>query len=130
VTTRDGRLIAWARWPNARLNFDSGASVSADRRRVAFRLSDARAGAKSGKAVVYLLSAGDTSAKPIYRHLLGPTGCGVGASMRWSGRHLLYTSANEQLATFNDRPADRSDAARERAAAPRTRGATAGRMGQ
>jgi hypothetical protein len=81
--------------------FDSGATVSSDGRHIAFRRSDARAGAKSGTAVLYVLHAGDTRASPVYRHRLGPIGCGVGASMRWNGRHLLYTTSDGQVAIID-----------------------------
>lgn len=102
LTTRDGRLLARARWPRARLDLlDSGAGVSPDGRRVAFRLSDARPGARSGRAVLFLLTAGQMHARPVYRHRLGPVGCGTGATMRWHDRQLLYTSADGEVAVFD-----------------------------
>lgn len=80
---------------------DSGASVSADGGHFAFRLSDARPGARTANAVLFLLKPGARRAKPIYRHRLGRLGCAVGATMRWRGRHLLYASAAGQLAIID-----------------------------
>lgn len=102
VADRAGRLISQARWPKGRLDvMDSGASVSADGGHVAFRLSDARPGARKGNAVLFLLKAGDQRAKPIYRHRLGRLGCAVGANISWRGQHLLYASADGQLAIID-----------------------------
>jgi hypothetical protein len=104
ITNLDGRLIAQARWPRSRLeNFDSGLSVSSDGRSFAFRLSSARPGAKRGHAVVYVLHAGQSRARAIYRHELGPSGCAVGASMGWHGPFLLYSSADGQRAVVDTR---------------------------
>lgn len=123
LTGRDGRLVARARWPRDRLDvFDSGASVSPDGRRVAFRLSDARPGATNGNAVLFLLSVGETSAKPVYRHRLGRLGCGAGATMRWHGRHLLYSSADGQLAVVDAANGRRSDLSRVARSLPRRPG--------
>lgn len=113
VATLDGRVVARARWRREPLGvFDSGASVSPDGRRVAFRLSDARAGAKSGTAVLYLLSAGRMRAEPLYRHRLGRLGCWSGGSMRWHGRQLLYTSADGQVALIDTTSRRRRDLSR------------------
>lgn len=99
---RDGRLIARAQWRRGAVDIlDSGAAVSADRRHVAFRLSDARAGARSGNAALFLVAAGQRRARAVYRHRLGPVGCGVGASLRWHGQHLLYSSADGQAAIID-----------------------------
>ena len=99
LTARDGRVIARARWPRRGLhNLDSGATVSADGGTVAFRLSDARPGARKGHAVLYLLSAGRHGARAVYRHRLGPIGCGTGAGMAWHAAHLLYSSADGEVA--------------------------------
>jgi hypothetical protein len=54
--------------------------------------------ARSRSCVLFLLSAGERRVRAVYRHRLGPIGCGVGASMRWHGRHLLYSSADGQVA--------------------------------
>lgn len=96
VTRRDGTLVARARWPGSLGGSDSGLSVSADGRSFAFRVSDARAGARSARATVYVLRAGERRARVLYRHRLGPTGCGVGVNLRWLGRFLLYSSTNGQ----------------------------------
>ena len=102
VMRPDGRLVAETHWPRSRLdNFDSGLSVSPDGRSFAFRLSSARPGASRAEAVVYILHAGQSQAHPIYRHRLGPSGCAVGASMAWSGRFLLYASADGQRAILD-----------------------------
>jgi hypothetical protein len=99
LTTREGRVIAHAGWTRRGLhNLDSGATVSADGRTVAFRLSDARPGARKGRAVVYLLTAGQRGARAVYRHRLGPVGCGTGAGMAWHAGHLLYSSADGEVA--------------------------------
>jgi hypothetical protein len=120
LATRDGRLLASARWPRSRLSvFDSGATVSPDGRRVAFRLSDARAGARKGTAVLFLLAAGERRARPVYRHRLGPIGCGVGASMYWHSRYLLYGSADGELAIIDGVTRQRRDLSRLARALPR-----------
>jgi hypothetical protein len=73
VTGLDGRVVAPASWPRARLGvFDSGTSVSPDGRSFAFRLSNAHPGAKSGAAIVYVLHRGQSQARAVYRHRLGP----------------------------------------------------------
>jgi len=120
LADRDGRLIASTRWPRGRIDvLDSGAAVSPDGRRVAFRLSDARPGATKGNAVLFVLSAGQTRARSIYRHHLGSLGCASGASMHWHGRHLLYGSADGQLAIIDGVSGRRRDLSRFAEALPR-----------
>ena len=124
LASLDGRLIARTRWPSGRLDIlDSGAVVSADGRFVAYRLSDARAGARQGNAVLYLLRSPDAGAKPVYRHRLGPIGCGVGAIMHWRRHHLLYGSADGQLAVIDAGSGRRRDLSAFANALPR-RGST------
>lgn len=104
ISNLHGRLIARDRWPRTRIdNFDSGLSVSPDGRSFAFRLSSAHPGARHGKAIVYVLHAGQSRARAIYRHQLGPSGCAVGASMEWHGSYLLYSSADGQRAVLDTR---------------------------
>lgn len=98
---------------------DSGASVSADGGHVAFRLSDARPGARTANAVLFLLKPGARRAKPIYRHRLGRLSWAVGATMRWRGRHLLYASADGQLAIIDAASGRRRGLARLANALPR-----------
>ncbi|MBD0328960.1 MAG: hypothetical protein ICV64_02510 [Thermoleophilia bacterium] len=120
LTTRDGRLVARARWPRSRLGvLDSGVAVAADGNRLAFRLSDARPGATSGTAVLYVVAAEETRARAVYRHRLGPVGCGVGANMNWHGRHLLYTSADGQVAVIDAATGRRTDLGRLARSLPR-----------
>jgi hypothetical protein len=110
VTRVDGSLVARAGWRGARLgNFDSGLIPSADGRSFAFRLSNARAGAKSGEAVVYLLNSGASRARAVYRHRLGPAGCAVGATISWHGRFVLYRSIDGQRTLIDGRTARRTD---------------------
>ena len=102
ITNLNGKLIARDRWPRSPMdNFDSGLSVSPDGRTFAFRLSSAHPGARHGEAVVYVLHVGQSRARAIYRHRLGPSGCAVGASMEWHGRYLLYSSADGQRAVLD-----------------------------
>jgi hypothetical protein len=101
VTRRDGALIAEAHWSSRHLNLDGGVAASPNGKAFAFRLSDARPGARSSTATVYLLSAGATRAQPLYRHRLGPSGCAVGAGFSWHGSSLLYSSSDGTLAVLN-----------------------------
>jgi hypothetical protein len=104
VTSLAGKLIAQARWPRTPIaNSDSGLSVSPDGRAFVFRLSNAHPGARHGEAVVYVLHAGQSQARAIYRHRLGASGCVVGAGIDWSGRYLLYSSADGQQAVLDSR---------------------------
>jgi hypothetical protein len=93
VTRIDGSVVARTRW-RPRLGSDSGVAVSPDGRSFAFRLTDARPGAKTATATLYLLHAGSTRAEAVYRHRLGPSGCAVGANLGWKGRFLLYVSTD------------------------------------
>jgi hypothetical protein len=102
LATRDGRRTTHARWAKSRFDgLDSGAAVSGDGRLLAFRLSDAKPGARQGTAILYLRRAGEARTRPVYRHALGPIGCGVGANMRWHDRHLLYSSPDGQVAIID-----------------------------
>ena len=104
ATRRDGAVIAKAEWSSSHLYSDAGVSVSPDGRSFAFRLSDARPGAPSSTATVYLLTAGAGRAQPIYRHHLGPSGCAVGANLAWHGSSsLLYSSSDGTLAILGTR---------------------------
>jgi hypothetical protein len=94
VARDDGRLVARTEWRPPRLHSDAGVGVAADGRAFAFRLSDVRAGDRSGTATVYVLRAGATHATAVYRHRLGPSGCAVGAGLSWHGRSLLYSSSD------------------------------------
>jgi hypothetical protein len=110
LASLDGRPLARVRWPKMRLDIlDSGAAVSPDGRFVAYRLSDARAGARTGHAVLYVLQAPGTQTEAVYRHRLGPIGCGVGASMYWHRDQLLYGSADGQLAIIDGPSGRRRD---------------------
>jgi hypothetical protein len=101
---RDGRFVARASWPHARTwVFDSGLSASGEGRTFAFRLSASNASRTRGKAVLYLLHAGESSARPVYRHRLGESGCWTGASLHWHGRFLLYSSADGDIAVLDSR---------------------------
>jgi hypothetical protein len=120
LADRAGRVIAAARWQKSRLDLlDSGATVSADGRRVAFRLSDARAGARQGNAVLFVLSRGELQARAVYRHRLGPVGCGTWANMRWHGRQLLYSAPDGQVAIVDGASGRRLDLGQFAKALPR-----------
>ncbi len=102
IINLNGKLIARDRWARTPIDtFDSGLSVSPHGRTFAFRLSSAHPGAHHGQAVVYVLHAGQSEARAIYRHRLGPSGCAVGANMEWHGRYLLYSSADGQRAVLD-----------------------------
>ncbi len=104
VTSLDGKLIARDRWPRTPVdNLDSGLSVSPDGRAFAFRLTDSHPGAHQGEAVVYVLHAGQSHARAIYRHHLGASGCVVSAGMEWHGRYLLYSSTDGHQALLDTR---------------------------
>jgi hypothetical protein len=101
ATSRDGTVIANARWRSSHLNSDAGVSVSADGKAFAFRLSDAHPGSRSSTATVYALRAGAKQAQAIYRHHLGPSGCAVGAGFSWHDSSLLYSSSDGTLAILD-----------------------------
>ena len=119
VTRRDGSPLAHTRRSGDLTVSDSGVSVSSDGRSYAFRLSNARPGARRGAAALYVLHAGETAARAVYRHALGPVGCSVGASMRWHGGQLLYSSADGQLAVLDGGTGARLDLAALASALPR-----------
>lgn len=101
VTRPDGTVVAHTAWLESAGHLDSGVAVSADGSAFAYRLSDARPGAKSGTAVVYLLRAGAAQPSVLYRDQLGPIGCGVGANLSWHGQFLLYGRTGNTLAVIN-----------------------------
>ena len=104
VLRRDGVVVARTAWPRSRMGIsDSGVSVSPGGRLFAFRRTDARPGARSATAVVYVLPRGGTQARAVYRHRLGPVGCAVGATLIWHGRFLLYSSYDGRLAVVDGR---------------------------
>jgi hypothetical protein len=96
VARDDGRLVARTEWRSRRLHSDAGVGVAPTGRVFAFRLSDARAGDRTGTATVYVLRAGSTHATAVYRHKLGSSGCAVGAGLSWHGRSLLYSSSDRR----------------------------------
>ncbi|MCW2964510.1 MAG: hypothetical protein JWO17_1762 [Actinomycetia bacterium] len=101
ATKRDGTVIAEAQWKAHQLSSDSGVAVSPDGNAFAFRLSDAHPGSRSSTATVYLLGAGSSRARAIYRHRLGPSGCAVGANLSWQGTNVLYSSSDGTLAILD-----------------------------
>lgn len=101
VTRRDGSVVARAQWHSPRSAVDSGVSVAPGGRSFVFRVSDARPGARSSEATLYLLRAGWTRAEILYRHRLGPSGCAVGANLSWHGRYVLYTSFDRHEAVVD-----------------------------
>ena len=103
VTTPNGRLLARATWPGRNVHVDSGVSVAADRRSFAYRLSNARPGSGTARAAIYVLRAGQATARRLYQHRLGPTGCAVGAGLSWHGRYFLYGSSDGALAVLDSR---------------------------
>lgn len=103
VTSLTGKLIARDRWPPSRIDNLNGLSASPDGRSFAFRLTDAYPGAHHGEAVVYVLHAGQSQARAVYRHELGASGCAVGAGMEWHGRYLLYSSTDGRQAVLDTR---------------------------
>jgi hypothetical protein len=103
ATRRDGTVVAKAAWSSPHLNSDAGVSVSPDGSALAFRLSDARPGARSSTATVYLLRADASRVQAIFRHRLGPSGCANGANLTWHGSSLLYSSSDGTLAILATR---------------------------
>ena len=95
-----GRVVAQAGWPRS-LAADSGLVVAPDGRAVAFRLSDAYPGAAFGTARVRVLDGATGRAREIYRHRLGPSGCGVGGNLVWRGRALLYDAYDGNVAVLD-----------------------------
>jgi hypothetical protein len=96
VLRRDGSLVARAGWRGAGLELDAGVSVSDDGRWFAYRLSNARPGARRGHATLYVLRAGEGRARAVYRQRFGQVGCGYGASLSWHGHSLLYRATDSQ----------------------------------
>jgi hypothetical protein len=109
ATKRDGTVIAKAQWKAHQLSSDSGVAVSLDGNAFAFRLSDAHPGSRSSTAAVYLLRAGSSRARAIYRHRLGPSGCAVGANLSWQGTNVLYSSSDGTLAILDTRTGAAAD---------------------
>ena len=102
IINLSGKVIASDQWPGTAIdNLDSGLSVSPTGSTFAFRLTNARPGARHGEAIVYILHAGQTRARAIYRHRLGPSGCAVGAGIEWHGRYLLYDSTDGHQAVLD-----------------------------
>lgn len=118
LTSAQGVVVARARWRRTGIDVLDVTAVSPDAQFVAYRLTDARHRARVGKAVVFLVRAGDTRARPVYRHRLGPIGCGAGVSMRWHRHHLLYGSSPGQLAIIDARSGRRRDLSRFARALP------------
>lgn len=95
ITRRDGAFVASARWPAALGSSDSGLVPSADGRLFAYRVTNARAGARRGRASLFLLRPGQRRAHLLLREeIAGPIGCGLGVKVSWHGRHLLYGSGD------------------------------------
>ena len=98
LTDLSGRLLAQARWSRSpHVVMDSGAVVSEDGRRVAFRLSDT----KRKRSVVYVLRSGRLRAEPVFRHRLDYVGCGAAAVMMWQRHRLLYRAADGHIAVID-----------------------------
>jgi ribosomal protein L27 len=102
LARRDGRVVARARWPATGAS-DSGVMVSPDGRSASFRLTTAHPGDRSGTASVYVLHAGDSAARLVYRDRLGPMGCAPGSSMSWRGDDLLYSRSGGEIAVIDTR---------------------------
>jgi hypothetical protein len=94
VLRRDGSFVARASWRGARRGIDAGVDTTDDGKLFAFRVSQARPGARRSTATVYVLRAGEGRARVIYRHRLDQAGCGSGASLDWHGSSLLYRSVD------------------------------------
>jgi hypothetical protein len=103
VARRDGSVVARARWPATGGASDSGAELSPDGRSVSFRLSTAHPGDGSGTASVYVLHAGESAARLVYRDRFGPVGCAVASRMSWRGDDLLYSRAGGEVAVIDTR---------------------------
>lgn len=111
ITRRNGSPVAHTSW-NPRLVFDSGVSVSPDGRSFAFRLTNARRGLqRAGTASVYVLRAGSSRPRSIYRQHLraSPTGCACGAGLGWYGDYLFYQSNDGRLIILDTRSGRNSD---------------------
>ena len=97
VMRRDGTFVAQARWSRRGFVADSGLTVSPDGQAFVYRLTNVYPGSKGGRAVVYVLHAGEAKAHPVYGHRLGPSGCAVGADLSWHGRFAMYRSTDGNL---------------------------------
>lgn len=92
VLRRDGRIVARWRWRVPRgETLDVGAMPSEDGRYAAFRT---RPEDGSGTVALQVLGPGPRRAAVVHRHRLGQVGCGVGASLSWSGRFVLYSASD------------------------------------
>jgi hypothetical protein len=109
VTRRDGTVVARAAWRRTAGTTDSGFELSPDGRALAFRLSTAHPGDTSGTAVVYVLRAGASAARAVFRDRLGPIGCGMAVTMSWHGDDLLYGRSGGELAAIDTRTARVAD---------------------
>ena len=116
LARRDGSVVARAAWPAAAGSSDSGYELAPDGHAVAFRVSTAHPGDASGTAAVYVLRAGATRARLVYRDHFGTVGCGVSASMRWRGDDLLYRRSGSRTVAIDTRA--RADPARLSSAPP------------
>jgi hypothetical protein len=105
VTRPDGTVVARAAWHPAAGTTDSGFELSPDGRALAFRISTAHPGDTSGTAVVYVVRAGESAARVVFRDRLGPVGCGSAATMSWHGDDLLYGRSGGELAAIDTRTA-------------------------
>jgi hypothetical protein len=103
LARRDGSVVARATWPAAAGSSDSGFELAPDGHAVAFRLSTARPGDASGTAAVYVLRAGASAGRLVYRDRFGPVGCGASASMRWRGDELLYHRSGSGIVVIDTR---------------------------
>lgn len=101
VTRTDGALVARASWRRSGLSrLDSGISVAPDGRAFAFRLTDGGRSAPR-RAAIEVLRPGESRLHTIDVHRLLPSGCAVGANLRWHGSSLLYDSSDGRVAVFD-----------------------------
>jgi hypothetical protein len=102
VTGRRGTVVALSRWPRALGTVDLGVDASPDRMFFAYRVTNARPGARHPSAALFVLRRGEYVARLVVAHLAAPPGCGgVPGGLGWNGHHLLYDFGDGRVVVFD-----------------------------
>jgi hypothetical protein len=101
----DGRLIASTALPPRRRSADAVSStVTANAAGTAFAFTatrNATVNGSQGRETVYVLRAGERSARAVHTERLHVRGCGAMAELAWHGRWLLYSSGGHDVALID-----------------------------